>query len=70
MFDTGADRTCLNPRAMSLIGVKTDSLENPIQVDGIIGRGKATFYRETTALTFFDADEDQEYTLVRATPLM
>ena len=61
LFDTGADRTCLNPRAIKQIGIPEDSLKNPLKVDGI-GKDKATFYREPATLTFFDTDGDIEYT--------
>ena len=61
LFDTGADRTCLNPRAINQIGILKDLLENPLDVAGI-GRDKATFYREPTVLIFFDTDGDTQYT--------
>ena len=61
LFDTGADRTCLNPRAINQIGMPKDSLANPLDVGGV-GKDKATFYREPAALTFFDTDEGTQYT--------
>ena len=61
LFDTGADRTCLNPRAINQIGIPKDLLENPLDVGGV-GRDKATFYRESAVLTFFDTDEGTQYT--------
>ena len=61
LFDTGADRTCLNPRVINQIGIPKDLLENPLDVGGV-GKDKATFYREPAILTFLDTDEDTEYT--------
>ena len=60
LFDTGADRTCLNPRAINRIGISKDSLENPLDVAGI-GRDRASFYREPAILIFFDTDGDRQY---------
>ena len=60
MFDTGADRTCLNSRLTVDLGIDEEELIRPIEVDGI-GRYKTVFYRETAALTFFDSDRDEHY---------
>ena len=60
MFDTGADRTCLNPRLTADLGIDEEDLIRAIEVDGI-GRHKAVFYRETAVLTFFDSDRDEHY---------
>lgn len=60
LFDTGADRTCLNPRLAGDLGIDESELRRSITVDGI-GKSKAIFYREIAILTFFDSDREEHY---------